>query len=393
MRLWKDESGQALVMTAFFMIMLLAFMALALDSGTLFRARRMVQTAADAGAMAAALDYKYRQNVGHAQNEAYTATQANGYTNGSNGVTVTVTPLTTGIYSTCADCFEAKVVAPNPTTFMGMFGFGSINVAARAVAGIHKSEPCMLLDGAGTDLTNRRAETLSLHNCSFVDDGGLVNGGALSITASGLGTLGVAGGVVNGGAMTTTPSIQRGIKPVEFPIVLPIPSASGCSPAITSSGTYSQGCYAGITVGGAAAINFNPGVYRFTGPITIGGAARLTGSGVSFVFDSGFTVGGGTTVSLSAPTSAGTWNGILFYENPSDVTNFVIGGAFTGDLTGIIYLPNAAFEVGGALAFAQNLTAVVVAQQIVNGGRFTLGLNDYLLTNPLSPLAPVTLLE
>src|ERR1035438_4463327 len=155
MRLWKDESGQALVMTAFFMIMLLAFMALALDSGTLFRARRMVQTAADAGAMAAALDYKYRQNVGHAQNEAYTATQANGYTNGSNGVTVTVTPLTTGIYSTCADCFEAKVVAPNPTTFMGMFGFGSINVAARAVAGIHKSEPCMLLDGAGTDLDRK----------------------------------------------------------------------------------------------------------------------------------------------------------------------------------------------------------------------------------------------
>jgi putative Flp pilus-assembly TadE/G-like protein len=391
MRLWKDDSGQALVMTAFFMTMLLAFMALALDSGTLFRARRMVQTAADAGAMAAALDYKYRRNLGHAQSEAYSATAANGYTNGSNGVVVTVTQQTAGIYAGCVDCFEAKVVVPNPTTFMGMFGIGSINVAARAVAGIHKSEPCMLLDGAGTDLTNGGAETLNLTNCSFVDDGGLVNSGALSMTATGLGTLGVVGSVVNGGAMTTNPSIQRGVKPVEFPMVLPIPSATGCQPAITSSGTYSQGCYAGITVTGAAVINFNPGVYRFTGPITIGGAANLSGTGVSFVFDSGFTVGGGTTVNLSAPTSAGTWNGILFYENPSDTTNFVIGGAFAGDLTGIIYLPNAAFYVGGA--FSQNLTAAVVAQQIVSGGAFTLGLNDYLAANQFSPLAPVTLME
>jgi hypothetical protein len=391
MRFWKDESGQALVMTAFFMTMLLAFMALALDSGTLFRARRMAQTAADAGAMAAALDYKYVRNVGHAQNEGYTATTANGYTNGSNGVVVTVTQQTAGIYAGCADCFEAKVVVPNPTTFMGMFGIGSVNVAARAVAGVHKSEPCMLLDGAGTDLTNGGAEALNLTNCSFVDDGGLVNSGALTMHATGLGTLGVVGGVVNGGSMTTNPTIQSGVKPVQFPVVLPIPSAAGCSPAITSSGTYSQGCYAGIIVGGAAVINFNPGVYRFTGPITIGGAASLTGSGVSFVFDSGFTVGGGTTVNLTAPTAAGTWNGILFYENPSDVTNFVIGGAFTGDLTGIIYLPNAAFVVGGL--FDQNLTAVVVAQQLVNGGGFTLGLNDYLLANPLSPLAPVTLME
>jgi Flp pilus assembly protein TadG len=392
MRLWKDESGQALVMTAFFMTMLLAFMALALDTGTLFRARRMVQTAADAAAMAAALDYKYVQNVGHAQNEAYTATAANGYTNGSNGVTVTVTPLMgTGIYTTCADCFEARVTVPNPTTFMGMFGIGSVNVTARAVAGIHRSEPCMLLDGAGTDLTNGGAETLNLTNCSFVDDGGLVNGGALTMHATLQGTLGVVGSVVNGGAMTTNPTIQSGIKPVQFPVALPIPSAAGCGPAITSSGTYSQGCYAGITVGGAAVINFNPGVYRFTGPITIGGAASLSGTGVSFVLDNGFTVGGGTTVNLSAPTSAGTWNGILFYENPSDTTNFVIGGAFTGNLTGIIYLPNAAFVVGGL--FDQNLTAVVVAQQLVNGGGFTLGLNDYLLANPLSPLAPVTLME
>ncbi len=390
MRLWKDESGQALVMTAFFMTMLLAFMALALDSGTLFRARRRAQTAADAAAMAAALDYKYVRNVPHAQNEAYTATAANGYTNGSNGVVVTVTQQNAGVYTGCVDCFEARVTVPNPTTFMGMFGIGSVNVAARAVAGIHNSEPCMLLDGTGTDLTNGGAETINLTNCSFVDDGGLVNGGALTMHATNQGTLGVVGTVTNGGAMTTTPSIQR-VKPAEFPMVLPIPSAAGCNGAIVSSGTYNQGCYAGITVSGAAVINFNPGVYRFTGPITIGGAASLTGSGVSFVFDSGFTVGGGTTVRLSAPTSAGTWNGILFYENPSDVTNFVIGGAFTGDLTGIIYLPNAAFEVGGA--FAQNLTAVVVAQQIVNGGGFTLGLNDYLTQNQFSPLAPVTLLE
>ena len=40
-------------------MLLMAFLALAIDVGTLFRARRNMQIAADAAAVAGALDYKY----------------------------------------------------------------------------------------------------------------------------------------------------------------------------------------------------------------------------------------------------------------------------------------------------------------------------------------------
>ncbi len=39
------------------------------------------------------------------------------------------------------------------------------------------------------------------------------------------------------------------------------------------------------------------------------------------------------------------------------------------------------------------MTAVVVVKQLQNTGAINMGLNDYLALNPLSPLAPVTLLE
>ena len=55
-RLLRDESGQATIFMALFMgILFLGFAALAIDVGMLYRERRIVQTAADAGALAAAV--------------------------------------------------------------------------------------------------------------------------------------------------------------------------------------------------------------------------------------------------------------------------------------------------------------------------------------------------
>ena len=55
----KDESGQVLVLSLLSVMLLMAFLALAIDVGVLFRARRNMQIAADAAAVAGALDYKY----------------------------------------------------------------------------------------------------------------------------------------------------------------------------------------------------------------------------------------------------------------------------------------------------------------------------------------------
>ncbi len=58
----RSESGQVLVLTALCMTAFLGFMALAIDAGLLFRAKRNLQIAADAAATAGALDWKYNAN-------------------------------------------------------------------------------------------------------------------------------------------------------------------------------------------------------------------------------------------------------------------------------------------------------------------------------------------
>src|SRR5215475_2110057 len=66
MRFRDDESGQMLVLTALCMTLLMGFLALAIDVGILFRAKRNVQIAADAGAIAGALHQQYGGSPGPA---------------------------------------------------------------------------------------------------------------------------------------------------------------------------------------------------------------------------------------------------------------------------------------------------------------------------------------
>ena len=63
----RGESGQVLVLTVLCMAVLLGFMSLAIDVGLLFRAKRNVQIAADAAAIAGALDYKYNNSISSAK--------------------------------------------------------------------------------------------------------------------------------------------------------------------------------------------------------------------------------------------------------------------------------------------------------------------------------------
>jgi hypothetical protein len=397
MRLWKEESGQALVLVLLSMSMLLAFVALAVDVGSLFRARRNVQIAADAAAVAAALDYKYNGYNGSTTSSyaaARAAATANGYRDGAGGVVVTPTiPPADGPNAGSTGFAEVTVVAPNPTIFMSMFNYKTIDISARAVAGRSTTENCVFLLGtSGADFTNGGASTINLANCGLIDDSSSAdafsNGGALTMTAK---SIGVVGGVLNGGALNVTPRPRTGIPPTGDPLSRPVPPTAGCGPAIVASGTYGPGCYSGITVSGAANLQFSPGgLYVFNGPIVIGGAATLTGTGVTFYFNNSITVGGTVTMRLSAPTS-GTWNGILFYESPTDSQPFALAGAAGSRLQGIIYLPNSSLDIGGAANMT--LDTAFVVKQLTSGGSLNLTLNDYLAINPSSPLATITLVE
>lgn len=162
MRVRADEKGQMLVLTALAIVALLGFLALAVDVGLLFRAKRQVQTAADAGAIAAAVEYWYNGSTNMAA--------AAGTAVGNNGMPLSYTPtLNTGCPSTTANCAIVRttgisgyhsqagyvqVIAaqPNPTFFMGLFGNSKVNVTASAIAGIAPNPSCIVtLDPTGSN--------------------------------------------------------------------------------------------------------------------------------------------------------------------------------------------------------------------------------------------------
>ncbi len=148
MKFQKDENGQTLVLTALSMAILLGCMALALDVSLLFRARRRVQTAADAAAIAAALKYYYGGTSTQVTAASNSAATANGITD-TNQVATTIGP-TLGSHLG-SEYVQVIITQPNPTIFMSTFGllFGStssynpLNVASRAVAGITPGATCM----------------------------------------------------------------------------------------------------------------------------------------------------------------------------------------------------------------------------------------------------------
>jgi Flp pilus assembly protein TadG len=165
----RNESGQVLVLTVLCMTVLIGFMALALDVGLLFRAKRNVQIAADAAATAAALDYYYSGSKANAIAMGRAAGTSNGITNGdTNGDVVTVNcapsfgPHTSG---SCNGYFEALVTQPNATTLTNIFGISSMNVGSRAVAASVTSVSCIfLMNKTGTDFSLQGAATIENPN-------------------------------------------------------------------------------------------------------------------------------------------------------------------------------------------------------------------------------------
>src|SRR5215471_16801996 len=85
------EDGNVLILAALSMTALMGFVALGTDVGLLYRAKRNVQIAADAAAMAGALDYLYHDGSDSGVQQAgLDASSANGFTNGSSGTTVAI---------------------------------------------------------------------------------------------------------------------------------------------------------------------------------------------------------------------------------------------------------------------------------------------------------------
>ena len=376
MRLFREERGQTLVLTALCMTCFMGFMALAIDVGLLFNARRKLQTAADAAATAAALRYLSLYNVKNANqstaiSSANQAGQDAGQLNASGAsvaVAVNNNAASPAAHKGCVatNCyFEAIVSQDNPTTFYGTFfslwqgrSASPFTVKARAVAGTPAaSDFCIYLtDPTGTAYSAHGKYRVNATSC------GLYVNSKSSSAMTGKGNSGLID-VAKVAAVGSTSSysvnfavntqVVGGVTPATIPfswITKPTPSGCVAPTGGKLTGTVNPGCYSGNVA--IQDVVMNPGLYIFTGNVTVKNS-NVTGNGVTLDIDSGsFTMDPGNgTLTLTAPTSGdgtgGTGiDGVVLYQPPSNtnVLNFQAGHT-TITLNGFVYAPGAQVSV------------------------------------------------
>jgi Flp pilus assembly protein TadG len=395
MKMLKDESGQAMILTLLCMTCLLGFVGFAVDVGVLLNAKRQMQTAADSAAIAGALEQSYTDMT----TSADAAAALNGVTVGVNGGAVTInTPPLSGAYAGKSGYVEAIVSQSQPTFFMKMFNFASMKVSARAVATLGDSNGCIYTLGTtGPDIQMTGNASVSVANCGIVDNSSSNDAldltGNVSLTAQ---SIGIVGKASDTGNVHVTPAPVTGIEPVGDPLAsLPTPTVpSGCTNNVSLTGnktqTLSPGCYSGISATGNVTLNLNPGTYVINGGFGgFTGNVNINGTGVTLVLLGSSSLIGNVNLNLSAPTS-GSYSGVLI-DQPSSNTNAIsLTGNAGSTLKGVIYAPGAAVTLTGNSG--SNIYADFVVKSLTLIGNS--GFNDYAsLAGNADPLTSARLVE
>ncbi|MGC2276815.1 MAG: pilus assembly protein TadG-related protein, partial [Candidatus Binatus sp.] len=119
--------GQVMVLICVSLIALVGMVAVVSDFSFMQHQRNMMQTAADSAAMAGAEELNYGDLVVAGKADAAT----NGYTDGTNNVTVSMNnPPSTGPNAANSGYVEAIVSEPAPTYFLRVLGVSSMTVSA-----------------------------------------------------------------------------------------------------------------------------------------------------------------------------------------------------------------------------------------------------------------------
>jgi hypothetical protein len=375
------------------MTCLFGFVALAADVGIMLREKRLVQIAADSGAIAGAAELKY----GDVSAAATTAATQNGFTTGTNGATVSVNPTAlNGPHAGVAGYVEVIVSQSQPTIFMALFGQSAMTVTARAVATNGKTNGCVYTLGtSGADLSLTGNSNIQITTCGIVDNSTSSN----ALSANGNVTLdaqsiGVVGGVSKTGNVTITPTPVTGIVSTSDPLTFlqapTVPATCSADPKFSGNQpqTLTPGCYTGLSATGTVNLTLGSGLYVINGTLNLGGNVTLTGTGVTLDLLGSSSFPGNTALNLTAPTT-GTYNGVLIYQPLANTQPLSLKGNSGSILDGIVYAPGAAVDLTGNSGSTIYTDFVVKSLSLVGNATF----NDYASINGNSVLTAVKLVE
>ncbi|MGA2903997.1 MAG: TadE/TadG family type IV pilus assembly protein [Candidatus Korobacteraceae bacterium] len=373
----RADEGQAIVLTAFALVVLMLMAGLGIDVGFLRYQKQQMQKAADAGAITGAAGLEYGQNFANA---VYADTAANGFANGVDGVTVTVNhpPMTMGDpFYLNNDYVEVIVAQPQRTFFMLVGGFYAVNVRARAVAAATASASGCIYVLDPTDQFAYQAEsganvnaTCGIYINSRSQQAFEVEPGACTRAP----IIGIVGSFSEDACGTTPttgitafsdPLIGLSAPPVAHQCPYTPTNYSGCTyqppgPLQCNGGTVGPDVYCGGIVVSAGTVTFGPGnVILKGGGLTVNPGANLVSArgGVTFFNTANFDNSpayapiainnAGSATALTAPTT-GLLQGILFFQD-RNLVNIVGQGQLEGETNTITGATGASFE--GAFYF------------------------------------------
>lgn len=402
----RDERGQALIVGALGIAVLLGFVALAVDVGIMFHTRRDAQTAADAAALAGAQAVKYG---GDPTIAAKADSARNGFEDGVNGVSVAVNrPPLNGAFAGNSAYVEAIVTTPQPIFFMRVMRINSMTVGARAVATTGLGDYCVTsLNESGTGVrVNGSSTVASFPGCSVAIDSNSLT----ALKVNGNGTLSAQSisivGSYSGHAVGTTvtqPSTGQGL--VTDPLAgLPPPTydPSSCTsvPATGTIGPPPGGtgtvCYSTFKLTGSpSTVNMLSGTYVITDNNASINNITLNGTGVTIYIAPGASLTiNSTSLTLSAPNctppTSCPYNGILFFEDEHNSNQLTISANADSTLNGIIYCPSANLDFNGGSNSTLDMN--IVAGSITFSGGSNV-ISSYSSVNPNSPLWKISLAE
>jgi hypothetical protein len=215
-------------------------------------------------------------------------------------------------------------------------------------------------------------------------------------------SIGIVGGYSETGSGTISPTPVTGLAPVADPLAwLTPPTYSTClsDPQFTGSTSHTIGpsvaggtvCYNALTNTGSGSLTLNPGIYVINGSFSNTGSGTISGSGVTIYLgppNGALTLTGSGAMNVTAPTS-GPYDGILFYEDPSDTNSMKITGSGSSDLEGIFYAPSATLTLTGSAGSTFYADLVVSALSVTGSGSMA----NYSQKNASEPLTSSRLVE
>jgi hypothetical protein len=390
----RDEAGATAIVAALALTLLVGFVGLGTEVGMWYAERRAMQNASDAAAMGAAYEiYKNGKDAEGIDDAGQADSTRNGFTNGSDNVTVAVNhPPTQGEYADEDTAVETILTKKRATLLSSFFLGNEVDIKVRSVATVEITNVYCIIALAEHEeaaLFFAGNSDVLLKNCGINVNSDDPDGAMSAVGASVVGATyaDIVGGLdASNNTELNIANINEGADAVDDPYAsLDIPDYdetcqfNNVKVGSNKTMTLTPGTYCGgIEIQGVA--TFQAGDYVIKGGMLIQGTASFgagnyvlfggvldiragavvttdTVNGVTFFLTGSGTdytqvnINGNATVSISAAT-AGDYMGIAFFQDrDAPVVNTGSPNTFNGgsnlNLVGALYFPKQLVQFNG----------------------------------------------